>query len=243
MNKSKRDWNVIQQFYDAGHSINETAKKFDLWPCRINHLVKLGRFKTRSGAEGCRIAAKKRIFTPELRLKYSLRAKKAKTGGYRARAGRGKRAYRKDSFGKCTLLQSSYEVLCADILKALKVKWYRPKALKYLQAGIDKKYFPDFYLPKLKIYLEPKNDYLIIKDAEKIRLAGEQNNVKIIILTKQQITKEFLGLLTHSAEYPVDNGEAVGAKPARTTNLNLDINNQGNYYIHKWRDLLLEGMM
>jgi hypothetical protein len=94
----------------------------------------------------------------------------------------------KDSFGNEVCLQSSYEKRTAEILDALSIKWTRPKHLKY----DNKKYFPDFFLIDKNIYLDPKNDFLAIKDKEKIEKVCEQNNVIILILTNDQINKEFL---------------------------------------------------
>lgn len=62
-------------------------------------------------------------------------------------------------------------------------------------AGQKHRYYPDFYLPKYNVYLDPKNDFLInhatkrfgITDSEKIKKVSEQNNVKIVILDKNNL--------------------------------------------------------
>jgi hypothetical protein len=113
----------------------------------------------------------------------------AQSGGYRAGAGRGKGQHYEDSLGKTVWLQSSYEVQCADLLKQLNIRWIRPGALKYT---LDKprNYFPDFFLMDLGLYLDPKNNYLQKKDAAKIAAVVEQNNVKVVIVSKEQLTLE-----------------------------------------------------
>lgn len=63
----------------------------------------------------------------------------------------------KDSFDNLVTLQSSYELMCSLILDEQKIKWVRPKYMKYNE---NKKYFPDFLLVEYNIFLDTKNDYL-----------------------------------------------------------------------------------
>ena len=122
-------------------------------------------------------------------------AKSLNLGGYRENAGRSKKFKVNDSFGKLVCLQSSYEMKCAQVLNELGINWIRPSHLKY---G-DKKYFPDFYLTDYKVYLDPKNDYLMKKDADKIRLASTENNVIIYMIAKEDINVDAINsLLTDS---------------------------------------------
>jgi hypothetical protein len=119
-------------------------------------------------------------------------AKKHKTGGYKPNAGHSKKFQAFDSFGNKVCLQSTYELQCAQILDQLKIKWIRPKFLPY--GG--KKYYPDFYLVDHDVYLDPKNSYLIKKDASKIQAASVENNVRIVVLHQDQINEQYiLGLL------------------------------------------------
>lgn len=109
-------------------------------------------------------------------------------GGYRSNAGRSQKYNVLDSFGNKVTLQSSYELLCSEILDRLRIIWIRPKALKYN----GKRYFPDFYLPDYDLYLDPKNDYLAKLDEQKIACVREQNSVKVIILTKELLNEEYI---------------------------------------------------
>jgi hypothetical protein len=116
----------------------------------------------------------------------SVQAKRNKLGGYQPNAGRSKKFKAIDSSGLTVTLQSSYEKTTADLLNELNIKWIRPSYLRY---G-EKKYFPDFFLVDLDLYLDPKNDYLAVIDAPKIQSVMIENNVKILMLSKAQLTKE-----------------------------------------------------
>jgi hypothetical protein len=132
--------------------------------------------------------------TPELeairRQKISVSCK-GKTGGYRENAGRSNKYRVIDSFGKPTVLQSSYELKCSEVLNEAGIKWRRPGSMKY----DGKNYFADFYLPEYDIFLDPKNDYKAKQDAEKIQRVIEQNGVKLYIVLKHQLTTEYINSL------------------------------------------------
>jgi len=118
-------------------------------------------------------------------------AKQMGFGGYRPNAGRSKKFPVIDSQGTHTTLQSTYELECYNILTDLKIRWMRPKALKYN----GKNYFADFYLIDFDIWLDTKNDYKAKLDEPKINAVIQQNNVKLFVLLKPQITKDFIANL------------------------------------------------
>lgn len=122
------------------------------------------------------------------RQKLSESAKRQGFGGYRENAGKSKKFKVVDSFGKETTLQSSYELKCSEILDKLKIKWNRPKAMKYS----GRNYFADFYLPDYDIFLDPKNSYKAKLDANKIAAVIAENNVRLYVLLEAQITEEYL---------------------------------------------------
>lgn len=103
-------------------------------------------------------------------------------------------------FAGRVFLESSYELKVAKDLDKNGIKWIRPKPLNY-----DKnKYYPDFYLIDYDSYLDPKNNFLIEKDKEKIKKVEEQNNVKITILNRNQLSWESIkSLLSISGDAPV----------------------------------------
>lgn len=93
-------------------------------------------------------------------------------------------------------LDSTYELEVAKSLDENSIEWTRPNYLIWQDdSGRKHRYYPDFYLPKYNVYLDPKNDFLInhatkrfgITDAEKISKVSEQNNVKIVILDKNNL--------------------------------------------------------
>lgn len=110
-------------------------------------------------------------------------------GGYREGAGKSKKFHVPDSYGKIVCLQSTYELECSQILNGLGVNWIRPKALKYDEI---KNYFADFYLPDYDIWLDPKNSFKAECDKIKIEKVITQNNVKLFILLKHQLTEEYI---------------------------------------------------
>lgn len=92
-------------------------------------------------------------------------------------------------------LDSSYEVMLAEILDENNVKWVRCGRIKYEYDGITHFYTPDFYLPDYNLYLDPKNDFLAnninprlgYSDPDKIKAVCEQNNVRVVILTLDKL--------------------------------------------------------
>ena len=88
-------------------------------------------------------------------------------------------------FAGTVWLESSYELKVANELDNNNIKWTRPPYLPY---DVSKKYFPDFYLIDFDVYLDPKNDYLIEQDKDKINSVVEQNNVRVLVLPKNKLT-------------------------------------------------------
>lgn len=96
-------------------------------------------------------------------------------------------------------LDSSYEFRVAKSLDDNNIKWERCSKFVYFDnKGLKHTYTPDFYLPEYDIYLDPKNDYLInnirkgweFSDKTKIDWVMKQNNIKILILDKDNLSWE-----------------------------------------------------
>lgn len=130
--------------------------------------------KTRKGKPG-------KPHSEETRRKLSRIALEKGTGGQNCR---------KTFYYRGIALQSSYELAVAQSLDEHDIKWTRPPALKYDVGGKTRRYYPDFYLPEYDVYLDPKNDYLIVKDREKLELVCSQNSVRIYALPKSELTWE-----------------------------------------------------
>lgn len=130
---------------------------------------------------------KKRIFTEENRKHLSDMAKERCLGGYRPHPNRGVR-YRGIWF------DSKWEVRVAKILDDNNIRWERPK-IGFVWTDDGRKYYPDFFLPDRNLYLDPKNDYLIEKDAFKIAEAQRRNSITVKVLNGSQLNWEYLQTL------------------------------------------------
>lgn len=122
--------------------------------------------------------------TEERKRLMSLHAKKNGLGGHVSKHS----MYYKMKDGKVVYLHSNFEVRVAQSLDENNVEWSRPKPLTWTDAkGVDHRYYPDFYLVKYKVYLDPKNDYLIREHTEKISKVQEQNDVVVLVLNSKQL--------------------------------------------------------
>ena len=92
---------------------------------------------------------------------------------------------------------SSYEVDVAKSLDENNIRWIQPKRFPYKDLNGKLHYYtPDLYLLDYNIYVDPKNDFLIehenpqfgYKDVDKIKWVEEYNNIKVIVLNKEQLS-------------------------------------------------------
>ncbi len=83
---------------------------------------------------------------------------------------------------KGIMLDSSWELELAKRLDELNIDWNRPEPLKWKDKNnIEHNYFPDFYLPKYNLYLDPKNPAAYSVQKEKIDiLLNTYNNILIL---------------------------------------------------------------
>lgn len=179
MGKSKYNWQEIQAYYDNGHSLEETAKHFGM---QKGNLSKSRFFTVRSLIEQCKMA----VDTRRKNDSYNHNAEtKQRLSDIAIKRGFGGKNYRKTFEYKGFILESSYELALAIELDKNGVLWERPKRIKWIDSlGKQRHYTPDFYLVEYDIYLDPKNDYLIKIDSEKIMRCSEQNNIRIFVIPK-----------------------------------------------------------
>lgn len=79
---------------------------------------------------------------------------------------------------KEVLLESSWEVIIAEKLDELNIKWIRPNHIKWKDSNNKTKYyFPDFLLTEHNLYLDPKNPYCMDQDIEKMKIISEKINI------------------------------------------------------------------
>jgi hypothetical protein len=91
------------------------------------------------------------------------------------------------------LLESSWELELAIDLDKNNIKWVRPDSLVYYDDTHQKRrYYPDFYLTDYDVYLDPKNNYVRQRDKQKIKWVTEQNQVKVFLLDKSQLSWSYL---------------------------------------------------
>ncbi len=87
---------------------------------------------------------------------------------------------------------SSWEYKIACYLDDNDINWIRPKiGIKWIDnSGKERFYYPDFYLPDYNIYLDPKNEQVIKKDAEKLAVVSKSI---ILIYGSVKYIKDSLG--------------------------------------------------
>lgn len=144
---------------------------------------------TRVAAQANALAGRKRDgnFTKEGLEKLSQGAKQRGLGGYRPHPNKGQRY-------KGIWFDSKWEVKVAESLDAAGVKWTRPRN-GFIWNDAHNKYYPDFHLTDFDVYLDPKNDYLRIKDELKIAEAQRRNGIKVLVLTESQLNWDTIQLL------------------------------------------------
>lgn len=90
------------------------------------------------------------------------------------------------------LLDSQWELELARRLDSLRIQWTRPNPLPWVDEN-DRShhYFPDFYLPEIGIYLDPKNPQAERVQSHKLKLLLQQHP-NIVILRSLKECREFL---------------------------------------------------
>lgn len=177
------DWVSVQKFYDNNHTIEQTAIKFNL---KKQNISTNKNFVSRDKSKQSDMMVKTR--NQNNSWSHTDKTKKI-LSQYAKNRGLGGRFYRNLINYNGVILESSYELTLAIDLDKNGISWERPLWLNWIDTnGISRRYTADFYLSEYDIYLDPKNDYLISMDIEKIKLCSEQNNVKIYIMNKNQLT-------------------------------------------------------
>lgn len=164
-----------------GFSTSETAKYFCISTCAIVKAAKRGDFiwRDKSSANILSHSKKRRSHSEETKRKLS---KIAIENGY------GGKNYKNIQEYSGVRLESSYELKVAKKLDMNNINWIRPKRIRWVDSENKIRYYtPDFYLPNYDVYLDPKNDYLIKIDEDKIKRVMSQNCIRVIVLNKSSL--------------------------------------------------------
>lgn len=93
-----------------------------------------------------------------------------------------------DSYGNEAILESKNEILFAELCNNHSIKWRRAERFK-LKSG--KCYTPDFYLPDLNVYTDPKSHFWMkhfnTAQHEKIKHCEEEYSIKVVIFWDTEI--------------------------------------------------------
>lgn len=89
--------------------------------------------------------------------------------------------------GSIVMLDSSWEEALAKRLDELSIRWVRPEQpIKWIDTdGVERNYFPDFFLPDFDLYLDPKNPAAVKSQEAKIERLK-------VVLPNLQILKTFI---------------------------------------------------
>lgn len=95
--------------------------------------------------------------------------------------------------GEIFVAESSYEVRLSEILNSLNIYWNRPSFFWYTdKKGNKRRYYPDFYLSEYDLYLDPKNEYLIKTDIDKIIKTAKENKIRIVVIGEDRINESYI---------------------------------------------------
>lgn len=201
MSGKRYNWVVIQKYYDDLHSLRECVKEFGMNTRSLVKAARTGRLKTRSRSDAMKISSKDRKHSNKTKEKLSAIAIERKFGG---------KNYRKTFLYKNVLLESSYELKLAIDLDKNDIRWIRPKRIRWIDGeGTSRWYTPDFYLNDFDLYIDPKNDYLIKIDEQKINCVREQNQINLLVLNKNQLSWKYIAAIAQSAECLASNQEVA----------------------------------
>jgi len=177
MKENILDLKTCQEMYDSGMTLKEIAEYFGTYKLKIQRLGVV----TKSSSEK-RVERGNNFQTKETKEKLSKIAKERGLGGT---------TYKTIYEYKGIKFDSSYELTVAKELDLNEIEWTRPSFkdsfIWFDSKNVSHRYTPDFYLPKYNVYLDPKNDYLITQDKDKIDRVQSQNNIRVLILNKKQL--------------------------------------------------------
>jgi len=105
--------------------------------------------------------------------------------------GRSKCCKTIDSYNNEVTLHSSWEFVVADYLNNLNIKWTNiiEEELLYMWENIERRYYPDFYLPEYNMYIETKG-YERDRDRAKWNINELKDRLILIKIKEIKLIKE-----------------------------------------------------
>lgn len=91
---------------------------------------------------------------------------------------------------KGLIFDSSWEVIIAKWLDEQQISWERSRKHIFWwtdQSGKRRRYYPDFFLPQLGVYLDPKNKYKLSQDKEKLQVVQRENHITLLVGDVEEI--------------------------------------------------------
>lgn len=100
-------------------------------------------------------------------------------------------------------LDSNWEVIVAQKLDELHIEWIRPsEAIDWIDKNNkQRKYFPDFFLPKYNLYLDPKNRYCVEQQQEKLDIVSK--SISLVYGDLDHILEHLAGVEPTSFQLPL----------------------------------------
>lgn len=183
--------NSLKAFYSTPNGIKNREEKRERGLTFIHSVERNKKISEKWKDEEYRISIISkltgRVIKEETRKKLSELAKKNEFGGHTSK----KTLLFKKANGEEVFLQSSYEIRFAQILEEMKIDWERPKPFIWTDLyGKTHRYYPDFKIGDK--YFDTKNDYLAVVDSEKLDAVRLQNGINLVVITENQINRDFI---------------------------------------------------
>jgi hypothetical protein len=190
--RGKYDWDLIQEYYDAGYSQRDIRKKFNISSGTIHGAVKdkklIGRDR-KSAVALARSQGKGKMSEAALK-KSAVRARlniiKRYENGWMPKAGRCKKYKHISPIAGEVYLDGTWELAVATWLDNKKYNWKRnTKRFQYLNLKNQISYYtPDFWVEELNGYLEIKG-----YETELDRCKWKQFSETLTIWKKKELKK------------------------------------------------------
>ena len=186
--------------YPSKLSLGNHRRKCSVNPNKISFVSKNGAIKARERGEVFVVSAETRAkISKNNSMRINVHSEVFKQKMRERAIARGLGGVRQSRWiqYKDKTLGSSYELTVCESLDENNIRWDTCRRFNYIDPkGKARTYTPDIYLIDYDVYLDPKNDFLIknpnpklgFTDVEKIQRVMDQNNIRVIILNKLQLS-------------------------------------------------------